>query len=61
MKLRTVTIVAAAALAVLATSSVATAVDPPALKVGPAVAKVRNGKLVLTATCVGDWRGARPS
>lgn len=56
MKLRTLTIVAAAALALLASSSLATAAETPALKVGPAVAKVRNGKLVLTATCVGQAR-----
>jgi hypothetical protein len=56
MKRRTLTIVAAAALAILASSSVASAAAPPALKVGPQVAKVQNGKLVLTATCVGDAR-----
>jgi hypothetical protein len=56
MQLRTLTIVAASALALLASSSVAGAAETPALKVGPKVAKVRNGKLVLNATCLGTSR-----
>ena len=56
MQLRKLTIVAASALALLASSSVAGAAETPALKVGPKVAKVRNGKLVLDATCLGASR-----
>jgi hypothetical protein len=56
MTLRTLTIVAAIALGILASASVASATTAPALKVGPKIAKVQNGKLVLNATCVGDAR-----
>jgi type 1 fimbria pilin len=49
-------IVASLAILALASSSLASAADvpPPALTVGPSVVKVRNGKIVLTATCVGE-------
>ena len=56
MQLRKLTIVAASALALLASSSVAGAAETPQLKVGPKVAKVRNGKLLLNATCLGESR-----
>jgi opacity protein-like surface antigen len=46
-------IVAAVAVAVLASSSLAAAADVPKLQIGPSVVKVKNGKLVLTATCIG--------
>ena len=52
-------IIAALAITALAFSSLAAAADTPtagapALTIGPSVVKVRNGKLVLTATCVGE-------
>jgi hypothetical protein len=47
-------VVAVAAIGALATSGVAAASDVPKLTVGPAVAKVKNGKLVLTAACSGE-------
>ena len=56
MTLRTLTIVAAIALGILASSSVASATTAPALQVGPKIAKVTNGKLVLTATCLAEER-----
>ena len=48
-------IVAALAVAALASSSLAAAAsDLPKLQIGPSVVKVKNGKLVLKATCIGD-------
>jgi len=47
-------IVAALAVAALASSSLASAAsDVPKLQIGPSVVKVKNGKLVLKATCIG--------
>jgi opacity protein-like surface antigen len=46
-------IVAALAVAALASSSLAAAADAPKLQIGPSVVKVANGKLVLTAKCIG--------
>jgi hypothetical protein len=47
-------VVAAIAVAALASSSLAAAADVPKLQIGPSVVKVKNGKLVLNATCIGD-------
>lgn len=47
-------IVAAIAVAALVPSSLAAAADAPKLQIGPSVVKVKNGKLVLVAKCVGD-------
>jgi ribosomal protein S9 len=47
-------IVAAIAVAALASSSLAAAADAPKLQIGPSIVKVANGKLVLQATCVGE-------
>lgn len=52
-------IAGAIAVAALVSSSVAGATDVPAapnLTIGPSVVKVRSGKIVLTATCVGEAR-----
>ncbi|HJV30276.1 MAG TPA: hypothetical protein VJ645_07135 [Gaiellaceae bacterium] len=52
-------IAGAIAVVALASSSVAGAADVPAapnLTVGPSVVKVQSGKIILTATCVGDAR-----
>lgn len=46
-------VVAALAVAALAASSLAAAADVPKLQIGPPVVKVANGKLVLTAKCLG--------
>ena len=55
MKVRKL-IVAAIAIAALASSSLAAsaAADVPKLRIGPSVVKVSTGKLVLTATCIGE-------
>ena len=47
-------IVAAIAVAALFPSSPASAADVPKLQIGPSVVKVKNGKLVLVASCIGD-------
>jgi len=47
-------IVAAIAVAALASTSLAAAADVPKLQIGPSVVKVKNGKLVLKATCIGE-------
>lgn len=46
-------IVAAIAVVALASTSLAAAADVPKLQIGPAVVKVKNGKFVLNATCIG--------
>jgi hypothetical protein len=53
MKLKKL-IVAAIALVALVSSSVAAAADVPKLQIGPSIVKVKNGKLVLNATCIGE-------
>jgi hypothetical protein len=53
MKLKQLTAVAIAIVA-LASSSLAAAADVPKLQIGPAVVKVKNGKLVLNAKCIGE-------
>jgi hypothetical protein len=58
MKLKQL-IVSAAVVAALASSSLAAAAEAPEvpqLKVGPSLVKVQSGKIVLTATCVGEDR-----
>jgi hypothetical protein len=47
-------IVAAIAVAALVSSSLAAAADVPKLQIGPSVVKVKNGKLILVAKCIGD-------
>jgi hypothetical protein len=47
-------IVAAVMLAALVSSSLAAAADVPKLQIGPSVVKVKSGKLILNATCVGE-------
>lgn len=47
-------IVAAIAVAALVSSTLATAADAPKLKIGPSAVKLKNGKLVLNATCIGS-------
>ena len=47
-------IVAAIAVVALVSSSLAAAADVPKLQIGPSVVKVKNGKLVLVAKCIGD-------
>jgi hypothetical protein len=47
-------IVAAIAVLALVSSSLAAAADAPKLQIGPSVVKVKNGKLVLVATCLGE-------
>ena len=48
-------IVAALAVTALASSSLAAAAsDVPKLRIGPSVVKVKNGKLVLVAKCIGE-------
>lgn len=47
-------IVAAIAVIALISSSLAAAADVPRLQIGPSVVKVKNGKLILVAKCMGD-------
>lgn len=47
-------IVAAIAVTALVSSSLAAAADVPKLQIGPSVVKVKNGKLILVAKCIGD-------
>ena len=48
-------VVAAAVVVVaLASTSLAAAADVPKLQIGPSVVKVKNGKLVLVAKCIGE-------
>jgi hypothetical protein len=46
------------ALTAIASSNVALAADStaPRLKIGPAVVKAQNGKMILNATCIGESR-----
>jgi hypothetical protein len=53
MKIRKLT-VAAVMLVALVSSSLAAAAGVPKLQIGPSVVKVKNGKLVLNATCLGE-------
>jgi hypothetical protein len=54
MKVKTLVIALIAAAALVSTGLAGAQADVPKLKIGPSVVKVKNGKLVLTATCVGD-------
>jgi hypothetical protein len=56
MKLKRIVGVAALGLVVLAAIGLVATAAAPSLEVGPSVVKVRNGKLVLNATCVGEGR-----
>ena len=47
-------IVAAIAVAALVSTNLAAASGVPKLQIGPSVVKVKNGKLVLVAKCIGD-------
>jgi hypothetical protein len=47
-------VVAAVAVVALASSSLAAAADVPKLQIGPSVVKVKSGKLVLVAKCLGE-------
>src|SRR5918995_3344604 len=47
-------IIAAVATGALLSTSLAVAADVPKLQVGPSVVKVKNGRIVLAATCVGE-------
>ena len=47
-------VVAAVAVVALAASSLAAAADVPKLQIGPSEVKVKNGKLVLNAKCIGE-------
>jgi hypothetical protein len=47
-------IVATAVVAALVSSSVAVGAAVPKLQIGPSVAKVKNGKLILAASCIGE-------
>ncbi len=56
MKLTRIIGMAALGLVLLASTSVAATASAPMLKVGPSIVKVKGGKLVLNATCVGEER-----
>jgi hypothetical protein len=47
-------ILAALAVLAFASSSLAATADVPKLQIGPSVVKVKNGKLVLAAKCIGE-------
>ena len=47
-------VIAAVAVIALAASSLAAAADVPKLQIGPSTVKVKNGKLVLVAKCLGE-------
>jgi hypothetical protein len=53
MKVRKLILAAVAVLA-FASSSLAATADVPKLQIGPSVVKVKNGKLVLVARCIGE-------
>jgi hypothetical protein len=53
MNVRKLTLAAVAVIA-LAASSLAAAADVPKLQIGPSTVKVKNGKLVLVAKCIGE-------
>jgi hypothetical protein len=56
MKLATIATLAALAATTLAASSLAATAPAPKVKIGPSIVKVKGGKLVLNATCVGEDR-----
>jgi hypothetical protein len=53
MKLKKL-LAAGAAILAFAVIGSAAAADVPKLQIGPSIVKVKNGKLVLVATCIGD-------
>jgi hypothetical protein len=56
MKVNQLVVVVAIAALALVSSSLAVAAEVPKLQIGPSVVKVKNGKLVLIATCAGAER-----
>jgi hypothetical protein len=54
MKLKTLVTALIAAAALVSTGLAGAQADVPELKIGPSVVKVKNGKLVLVAKCLGD-------
>jgi hypothetical protein len=54
MKLKSLVIALVAAAALLSAGLAGAQAAPPKLEIGPSVVKVKNGKLVLVAKCIGD-------
>jgi hypothetical protein len=54
MKLKSLVTALVAAAALFSAGLAGAQTDVPKLQIGPSVVKVKNGKLVLTAKCIGD-------